>query len=208
MRNYADEVIRQKRAVDFPGANIPPHEKPPFDRDTGFLIGSRNLPNIAKVILFSRLSVNIDKPARNGERILDMSALTDEVAATKLPQWQAVGLVLDQNARDLRAKRYGRLQEVISWFKAMELFRQAENERLIERKVVTCNKTTPHQYVAYSLALRKPMDREPGGVLSKIDFPKSRRTTTIRSVVAVVQRNNSKSRRLEDFTAKIATSPH
>jgi hypothetical protein len=140
LRNYADEVIRQKRAVDFPGANIPPHEKPPFDRDTGFLIGSQNLPNIAKVILFSRLSVNIDKPARNGERILDMSALTDEVAATKLPQWQAVGLVLDQNARDLRAKRYGRLQEVISWFKAMELFRQAENERLIERKPTPADK--------------------------------------------------------------------
>ena len=40
-----------------------------------------------------------------------MSALTDEIAAGKFPQWQAVGLILDQNARDLRAKRYGRLQE-------------------------------------------------------------------------------------------------
>jgi hypothetical protein len=69
-----------------------------------------------------------------------MSALTDEVAATKSPHWQAVGLILDQNARDLRAKRYGRLQEAISWFKAIDLFREAENERLIERKPTPADK--------------------------------------------------------------------
>lgn len=69
-----------------------------------------------------------------------MSALTDEIVAGKFPQWQAVGLILDQNARDLRANRYGRLQEVISWFKAIELFRQAENERLIERKPTPLDK--------------------------------------------------------------------
>ena len=51
-----------------------------------------------------------------------------------------MGLILDQNARDLRAKRYGRLQEVISWFKAIELFRRAESERLIERKPTPLDK--------------------------------------------------------------------
>ena len=49
------------------------------------------------------------------------------------PRWQAVGLVIDQNRRDLLAKRYGLLQDVVSWFKAIELFRQAECERMIER---------------------------------------------------------------------------
>jgi hypothetical protein len=50
------------------------------------------------------------------------------------PHWQAVGLVLEQNARDLQTRRYGRLPEVVSWFKAIDLFRQAELERMIERK--------------------------------------------------------------------------
>jgi hypothetical protein len=56
--------------------------------------------------------------------------------ATKIesPRWQALGLVLDQNARDVQAGRYGRLQEVVSWFKAIELFREAEFDRMIERK--------------------------------------------------------------------------
>lgn len=52
---------------------------------------------------------------------------------TAPPHWQAVGLVIDQNTRDLLAKRYGLLHETISWFKAIELFRNAEFERMIER---------------------------------------------------------------------------
>ena len=63
-----------------------------------------------------------------------MKSLSIETADIKVPHWQAVGLVLDQNASDLRAKRYGRLQETVSWFKAIDLFRQAEFERMIERK--------------------------------------------------------------------------
>jgi len=44
-----------------------------------------------------------------------------------------VGLVLDQNTRDLHAKRYGLIEEVVSWFKALALFREAEFDRMIER---------------------------------------------------------------------------
>lgn len=55
-------------------------------------------------------------------------------AEIESPRWQAVGLVLEQNARDLEAGRYGRPAEVVSWFKAIGLFRQAELERMIERK--------------------------------------------------------------------------
>ena len=69
-----------------------------------------------------------------------MSSLTDEAAATKPPHWQALGLILDQNARDLRAKRYGRLQGIVSWFKAIDMFRQAESERMIERKPTPLDK--------------------------------------------------------------------
>lgn len=49
-----------------------------------------------------------------------------------IPRWQAVGLIIDQNQRDLLARRYGLVNEVISWFKAIELFRAAELERMIE----------------------------------------------------------------------------
>jgi|ERR1051326_764946 hypothetical protein len=69
-----------------------------------------------------------------------MSASTVERASGKSPDWQAVGLVLDQNARDVRAKRYGPLQDVISWFKAIDLFRRAEMERLIRRKPTASDK--------------------------------------------------------------------
>jgi hypothetical protein len=34
----------------------------------------------------------------------------------------------------LRARRYGLLQEVVSWFKGIDLFRQAELEQMLERK--------------------------------------------------------------------------
>src|SRR6266481_8126151 len=50
------------------------------------------------------------------------------------PRWQAVGLLIDQNAQDLLAKRYGLLQEVVSWFKVIALFRRAEDERMIEQE--------------------------------------------------------------------------
>ncbi|MEW6305361.1 MAG: hypothetical protein AB1705_17935 [Verrucomicrobiota bacterium] len=49
------------------------------------------------------------------------------------PRWRAVGLVIDQNTRDLISRRYGLLHETISWFKTIELFRDAEGERMIDR---------------------------------------------------------------------------
>ena len=58
-----------------------------------------------------------------------MGTTTIEPTEIESPRWQAVGLVLDQNAHDLRTRRYGRLQEVVSWFKGIELFRQAEFAR-------------------------------------------------------------------------------
>ncbi len=65
---------------------------------------------------------------------------TIEPTEIESPRWQAVGLVLDQNARDLRTRRYGRLQEVVGWFKGIDLFRQAELERMIERKPTPLDK--------------------------------------------------------------------
>src|SRR5258708_37786048 len=54
--------------------------------------------------------------------------------AIESSRWEAVGLVIEQNTRDLLAKRYGLLQEVVSWFKVIELFRQAEDERMLDRE--------------------------------------------------------------------------
>jgi hypothetical protein len=55
------------------------------------------------------------------------------ILSIKAPRWEAVGLVIDQNTRDLLVERYGLLHETISWFKAIELFRAAELERMIDR---------------------------------------------------------------------------
>lgn len=48
-------------------------------------------------------------------------------------RWEALGLVIDQNARDFLAGRYGLAQDIVAWFKAIDLFRLAEDERMILR---------------------------------------------------------------------------
>ena len=65
---------------------------------------------------------------------------TVDTSTIDSPRWQAVGLVLDQNTRDVLARRYGPLQEVVSWFKGIDLFRQAEVERMIQRKPTATDK--------------------------------------------------------------------
>src|SRR5437763_13803850 len=67
------------------------------------------------------------------ESHLRLMAIVD-TSTIDSPRWQAVGLVLDQNTRDMLAKRYGPLQELVSWFKGIELFRQAEVEQMVRRK--------------------------------------------------------------------------
>ena len=49
------------------------------------------------------------------------------------PHWRALGLVLDQNTRDFLAGRYGVTQDIVAWLKAVDLFRTAEDERLVLR---------------------------------------------------------------------------
>jgi hypothetical protein len=81
-----------------------------------------------------------------------MRNATIETETIESPRWQAVGLVLDQNARDLRARRYGRLQEVVSWFKGIDLFRQAEFERMIARKPTLLDKRYHKTWLAALIA--------------------------------------------------------
>lgn len=45
--------------------------------------------------------------------------------------WHALGLVIDQNRRDCLAGRYALAQELVAWLKAIDLFRAAEDERMI-----------------------------------------------------------------------------
>lgn len=81
-----------------------------------------------------------------------MRAATIEPESIESPRWQAVGLVLDQNAHDLRARRYGRLQEVVSWFKGIDLFREAEFERMIQRKPTPLDKRYHKTWLAALIA--------------------------------------------------------
>ena len=46
-------------------------------------------------------------------------------------RWQAVGLVIDLNTKDHLAGRYGVVQDLVAWFKAIRLFRDAEDEQMI-----------------------------------------------------------------------------
>jgi hypothetical protein len=50
------------------------------------------------------------------------------------PLWQAVGLVIDQNQRDFLAGRYSLMEDFLKWFKAVDLFRQTQDERMILRE--------------------------------------------------------------------------
>jgi hypothetical protein len=47
------------------------------------------------------------------------------------PCWDAVGWVVTQNTRDVIDRRYGLLPEVVSWFKSLGMFRDAERELMI-----------------------------------------------------------------------------
>ena len=48
-------------------------------------------------------------------------------------KWKTVGAVIDQNTRDFLSGRYGLVQDIVGWFKAIQLFREAENETMILR---------------------------------------------------------------------------
>ena len=47
------------------------------------------------------------------------------------PHWQAVGLIIDQNARDFLAGVYDLVSEIVAWFKSVRLFQATVDERMI-----------------------------------------------------------------------------
>jgi hypothetical protein len=47
------------------------------------------------------------------------------------PCWDAVGWVVKQNTHDVIDRRYGLLPEVVSWFKSLAMFRDAERDLMI-----------------------------------------------------------------------------
>ena len=50
--------------------------------------------------------------------------------ALELPPWQAVAWVIDQNQRDFLVGNHSLIEGLVAWFKAVELFRATEDERL------------------------------------------------------------------------------
>lgn len=49
------------------------------------------------------------------------------------PRWEAVGLAVDQNQRDFLAGRNSLIDDIVAWLKAVELFRDTQDERMILR---------------------------------------------------------------------------
>lgn len=50
------------------------------------------------------------------------------------PLWRAVGLVIDQNQRDFLAGRNSLAEDFLAWFKAVDLFRETQDERMVLRE--------------------------------------------------------------------------
>ncbi len=47
------------------------------------------------------------------------------------PRWEAVGVMVTQNTRDLIERRYNLSAELVSWFKSLAVFREVERESMI-----------------------------------------------------------------------------
>jgi hypothetical protein len=45
-----------------------------------------------------------------------------------------VGVAIDQNARDFLNGRYSLVDDIVAWFKAVDLFRETQDERMILRE--------------------------------------------------------------------------
>ncbi len=50
------------------------------------------------------------------------------------PRWQAVATAIDQNQRDFLAGRYSLVEDFLAWFKAVDLFRDTQDERMVLRE--------------------------------------------------------------------------
>jgi hypothetical protein len=58
-------------------------------------------------------------------------------AAEMFSKWDALDWVLAQNARDLLERRYDLEAEIVSWFKSLSMFREAQRELLILKDPTT-----------------------------------------------------------------------
>jgi hypothetical protein len=113
-----------------------------------------------------------------------MPTTVDDVTSIASPRWQAVGLVIDQNRRDLLAKRYGLLQEVVSWFKALELFRQAESDRMIERTPTAADRRYHKTWLATLIAEGERLLTE---VRAEGGMPRNKSGIKLSDVVAIIE---------------------
>ncbi len=48
-------------------------------------------------------------------------------------QWQTVGAVIDQNQLDFLSRRGSLVEDLVGWFKAIEMFRLTRDERMVFR---------------------------------------------------------------------------
>lgn len=52
-------------------------------------------------------------------------------AVLESPRWQAVGLLIDQNHRDVLEGDFDLVSEVVAWFKSVKIFQRTVDERMI-----------------------------------------------------------------------------
>jgi len=67
-------------------------------------------------------------------------------------RWQAVGLIIDQNVRDFLEQRYGLVEEIVAWFKAVKLFQGTVDERMILQEPTTADLRQHKTWVASLIA--------------------------------------------------------
>ena len=116
-----------------------------------------------------------------------MSTMGDDMAEVLLdsPHWQALGLVIDQNARDFLAGRYGLTQDVVAWLKAVDMFRSAEDDRMILRNPTPEDLRQHRTWLASLIAEGERLVTEVlahGGLLEHVGFKLGDVEATIESL--------------------------
>jgi hypothetical protein len=93
------------------------------------------------------------------------------------PHWQAVGLIVDQNARDFLSGEFDLISEIVAWFKSVRLFQNAVDERMVLQDPTPADLREHRIWVASLIAEGERLVKEaeqqggipPGRVKFKLD---------------------------------------